>query len=937
MKILDKYCIATQKIYTTPTYADYDKAKDIYLKNLDAEYDKKSVKEKWAILIKTLQQALEEKHMPDALTKEKYKTSLNQFKEKRENASKSVFNLQIEQCVNYFEIFCFSYATTDDNYKLSDNEKIKMLQSIQESMAYCETGINGRFYTAVQDSQKSTDWMATELAKFRCATLRILHGNFDNYGTNGQDVHEYNALVTMANKKHLGIPVKEEVADIHAGMVNHAKLESFFEANYRKCYAKYEKDILTYLSNHCLTEMSEILEIDSKDWENGELSVNDISVKDIDKFISGHFPHTAKQLITETIISEDEAKWGSFKVKKKQDVEKVISSLIIEKLLHDQYCISIEDILINDQKYSDINLPAEVSLITINTMHKAFKDNNAQAIIAAIDKTPELLKEYPILALNHLETHSSILKPIPAHIKNHPEFIKESITVFNKILQSAINNDNEDALQNAISQIFDLIGTEHSYLQHLSTEVLNHKRVAEILVEKDGIILGYLSDALQNDTALKDQAVKQNPQAQYFIGDANANVVKILEQANSILTDYEKTWMELPPCETTSKMVALQYLLSMQAIKTLLDQEKFSHSAFIEHTKNISPDILLKIIERREKNNLKPLPFFDNKTAINNLAKFNQEIKDKINDEIWQKPYSEIKQQAYEEESYGIEKNHLEKNALNFITTNSCWFNGFKQYCSYNANYAKLYEILQSGAHAFYTLFVIATKLALCIALLYYGFPILTQIVDYYFDYLAFSCLILWLTTFFIENQILATIVYILWRLIFLDIDFMLTMILCIIVQTCYLFLSLFEVYKFFTTLSQIMINSWYSDINNKGSYIAETLEETCKNTILRLECIYEESAQEKASILKDLIEKINTDEEPLSFKDKLRKKYAITFNGSDYEISFSEVSAIRRKHLGHFSLDNSIFNISVLSFFGMTPKTTTTEVLAACESAKFM
>ena len=198
--------IQTNKFYTTPRYEDYHLAKKGHLQAIDPQYDTKQTGAKWPLVIGQLSASLNQQHMPDGVQVEAFQRALAKFKIKREGTSVSHFNLSLTQCVNYFEEFTFLYNTTDPLYKLTDAAKKDLLQSIHEAMDKCETGLNGRLYTALQAHQKESDWIQNELVKARCETLRILHNQ-----SGSQDVHAYNTLVQMANNADLGIPKKEEI------------------------------------------------------------------------------------------------------------------------------------------------------------------------------------------------------------------------------------------------------------------------------------------------------------------------------------------------------------------------------------------------------------------------------------------------------------------------------------------------------------------------------------------------------------------------------------------------------------------------------------------------------------------------------------------------------------------------------------------------------
>ncbi|HBI21620.1 MAG TPA: hypothetical protein DDY37_03385 [Legionella sp.] len=155
--------LPTHQFYVVPGYEDYHLTKQAHLLTLDPQYNTKSTHDKWSFLMARLTASLTNADdMPRSRDRARvsiadFQQTLNHFKTTREATSVSYFNLSLEQCVRYFEDFYFLYTTDDPRFKLMPVAKKALLQSIAEAMGTCETGINGRFYTALQDHQKEAD------------------------------------------------------------------------------------------------------------------------------------------------------------------------------------------------------------------------------------------------------------------------------------------------------------------------------------------------------------------------------------------------------------------------------------------------------------------------------------------------------------------------------------------------------------------------------------------------------------------------------------------------------------------------------------------------------------------------------------------------------------------------------------------------------------
>ena len=190
----EAFFFSAQEMYKLPSGEAYLAAKTAAILSRDPQYQTKNVKDKWAFLIAQFSGSLPvfaESDRPNQLTTEEVKSRLNAFKDKRNSTAVSLYNLSLEQCNNYFEDFLFLYTTEDPRFKLSNAAKKTLLSSIIRAMGVCETGINTEFYAALQEVQRDTDWVRSELSKARSECVRDLHKlyNTQNNITNSMNVH----------------------------------------------------------------------------------------------------------------------------------------------------------------------------------------------------------------------------------------------------------------------------------------------------------------------------------------------------------------------------------------------------------------------------------------------------------------------------------------------------------------------------------------------------------------------------------------------------------------------------------------------------------------------------------------------------------------------------------------------------------------------------
>lgn len=911
--------IQTNKYYITPTYEDYHLTKKAHLQAMDQQYDTKQTGEKWTLLMTNLANSLSQEHMPKDTQLKAFKTSLASFKTKRESTSNSHFNLSMIQCVNYFEEFNFLYNTTDPRYQLTDAAKKDLLKSISEAMGVCETGLNGRLYTALQAHQKESDWIQNELVKARCETLRMLHNQFGS-----EDVHVYNKLVQLANNAHLGIPKKEEILDIHAGMIDSAGLEVFFNKHYPALFATYEKQIEDSLTNHYLGELATTLGINSAEWAAGTITIPFEKTNDISGSIEAYFQNVPQDEILYALgeLSED---YTQYTLKSKQDVAKTIKRLVAQKLIIDQYVVSLDQIADDPTIHPNLRLKKGVVLDELIILHHALKLNDHQLIQDKLQRNPLILMNYPDLINSQIKSNPAILSNVPRWLRTDTRFVDSSMVILNQLLSEAISEKNEDVIRNLTSQILNLIQSEYGYLQQLSEPVLKHPIVAAMLVEKNGLLFGCLD---LNPTMQEHE---------YLFGayhDVQANGADILSaayfNARKLLPEAYKNEPGLgAPKSNTSYHQSMADFLRIKAFIALLTPGVLTHREFLAHVNDLNPSLLLKVIHYRKANNLPPLPFFENDKTCKDLETFNSEITTRLAPD-WSQNYLSIKRRACEQENFKFIRDPFAlKNAQTYLSKTDTWFTGFNQYHVYQSSNERLWERLMIMMHELSRVVIPIVKIGVSVAILYYVVPALTEILEMYVWPGILTSYSLWLLNLYLNSRLVSTVNEIIWRIIFLDWDLYFAAIGTIVYQSCLIIYSLVMALDGIFALLGLISNT-LSYFTNPNEYIAGTLEDTCENTVLRLEGMNEASAQAKGELLRGLLNLV-TDEmnsQPgLSLKELLDKKYPITYQGRTHELSFSEVASKRRAHVGEFKLDDQSDRMRFFS-----GRTTTEGLIAAVE-----
>jgi len=116
------------------------------------------------------------------------------------------------------------------------------------------------------------------------------------------------------------------------------------------------------------------------------------------------------------------------------------------------------------------------------------------------------------------------------------------------------------------------------------------------------------------------------------------------------------------------------------------------------------------------------------------------------------------------------------------------------------------------------------------------------------------------------------------------------------------------------------------------------TLENTCENILIRLDSIDAVSAQEKSEVLRTLLSRVKEDvraetrseaEAEPTFAGLLERKYSLFYHGEEHQVSFSEVSRMRRGYDDEFQLEETS---SIMRFF--SGRTTSEAMMATAEAA---
>ncbi|MDF1683932.1 MAG: hypothetical protein P1U36_04660 [Legionellaceae bacterium] len=847
--------LPTDKYYSAPEYDVYDLAKNKHLENLGEAYPALNTQEKWSVLMTTFTRALDNQELIE---------QLNTFKTQREEMPDSKNSLNLEQCVGYFEDFCFLYTTSESDYQLTPASKKMLLTAIKESIGECETGINSQFYTVLQAYKKDNDWIKDELSKTRCSIIRQLQTQYLSHQQqldNGHNVHTLNILITAAKQEQLGINTQEEISDVWEFLFNKRTINAFFQEHYPTLFRSYEQQSIDTLTNYYLDELAFRLDLenlenlDNTDWAAGELIIPLAKTVNIQKSIEGHFQGLNITGVVDSLGKESDDRIN-FILKTKQDVAHIIKHLVTEKLLIDQYCVRIDDVEENSDDLPDIRLQKGIKKDDLLAVYRAFEQQDQHVMHETLKQHVSILACYPELALSQLHKNPTLISAFPIELKNDTRFTDAAFSSLNKSLDEAVAQNHEQAINQLTTQLLNLIKYETGYLHDLPESVRTHHLIASRL--------------------------PQNLPANF-------------------------NWQK----------------------------ERIGIQAFMTHVHQLNPALLLEIIEQRKQAHLSPLPFFEHDRAIHDLKTYHDELNTELAPQ-WDQSYLSIRRRACNQEDLAYLINpHDKKNAATYLAQTNTWFTGFTQYHAYQTSFEKLWLELCLIAQA-------CSKLAWSILITYMAYwafvnitPMITLLIQPHFWLLIISSLVLLRTASAINSTSLAAVATTIFLVAWLHWAAWLVsgLIVAIAVRACAgnaypvaeaICAALSTSFHDIT----IMLSSLWVNANRNN-----TLENASENMLVRLDSIDKASAQEKSDVLRTLLSQVKadvSDETGHTFAELLKHKYRIFHHGDAHEVSFSDVSRMRRSSSDEFQLEETS---SCMGFF--SGRTSSEALMATAEAVE--
>lgn len=961
MKFENDIFLPSPKIYTEKNPAAFKEEARKHVLKLNPAYGNLNPRNKWEYLINAFGASINIDDLPDyiaknealnCLDKTEALSRLNKFKEKRiaaenddqraaaEGKERKKYNLTIEQSVNYFEQLFFIYNTDTPGHKLRPEKKQSLIRSLYEdTLPACETGINEQFNNLLQEHQTDNDWILNEMAKARYLTIHLMLANYNN---DNPDVHYMKYFIQLANEKQLAIPHEAEINDVYEFLVPTAEIISFFNNHYEFYFKKYESEISTIICNEFIKTFSDFYNIKAEDlWDTNSFVIstaphNDINLEpnfdDFRKMLTFHFDLEPNEIDALFGQEEDDvrasavphipyfeegkmgalsADFNSMTLVNKNAFTQIIHELSIKKLIKDDYFISIDKIAANPKENSPIILGSGITVEDLHALYKAIITKDLKKTSELSKKNPLLLIKYPELISLQIENNPKFITLLPPILRFNPEFVSNTLNDLIKAVSKVAPDDEKKKIE--LTQIIlDLVKSDYQYFENVPPSFFKDPTVTKLVIEKFGLVYDLLPESAKNN-ALLELAIKANPDARYYLTEAEDDNA-ILNDLNPILNQFKNffimydfdgfynfaDFLEMTPYQK------IQCLKQAQALAALLYEDKFSLMQLRSYLKDVSPRIVLNIIQIRKLMHKSPLPFFENLQQHQLLENFLNDVNEKCQPH-WKNGPLAIKKQAFGAlKAQGGEENQ-NKNALYFLSSSPNWFDAFCKNNEYNSSNERLQKTIKHGAQQFGALMIILLKIASLFLSSMILCGLLYSLSTYYFLPLLCICAAMQILGLFLNTPTFRSLNSI---LVFLLIPQVFTaLIFGLIIGNLATHLEKGPIFsdigKGFGAILFSVINLFSSGSELK--YLSESVHENCENAILRLEHIGTQSAQEKADILSMILEKaeeyIDEDDEN-GLKEALNIPFNFDYHGKEYFLSFNDVSAIHRSNNHYFELE---------------------------------
>jgi len=485
--------IPSQKIYQLTSLDEYNLELQTCIKGLAKNYEQQSVIKKWELLLDKFK-----------IISPENAEAFSKFQQARKNANTSLFNLNLNACLEYFQNFYFLYTTEDPRYKLSDAQKKLLLEAINDAMTTCETGINTRFELVLQQFRTDLDWVRNTLSKTRYLFLLRIQ---DAYNTeksirNSLRVHVLKVMHDLAIELNLGITVEHQINDAHEHAIDKTEIQKYFKQHYPKIFVNdYEEKIIEILSQDLLFQLQEQF---CPNWATSIISIPMDRMDELRSFVNNRIALDGINILENIGNLSDDAQ--IFLMKSKDKVYDILYDLIKQKLVAEKFFIPFTEIRSdNPEAIKSLHLREGVTcalILNLNESFQNFSEENKDILNTLLQNNYDVILQYPGLLLTHISRHPGLLSIVPQSLQDNKLFLDECFKALNEGLYLATKENNEVLIKQFIERIDYIIENHSEYLTKLSQASLANIYIAATLIKRDWNLFKLLPDELKTKSLL---------------------------------------------------------------------------------------------------------------------------------------------------------------------------------------------------------------------------------------------------------------------------------------------------------------------------------------------------------------------------------------------------------------------------------------------------
>ncbi len=962
--------LPTNKLYKTMSLTEYNQALAPYVAGLASGYIDKSIPERWDIVMMRMKRLAP--HMSD---------KLETFRRSRKGTNASLFNLSLADCLDYFENYAFLYETEDERFRLSEHQRAKLLEGIDDAMGTCETGINTRFELVLQQFRTDLNWVTNILAKYRYQLIIGLQDAYNNQ-FDIEDVlktHTLKRMMHLASKPY-GIAIEHSIMDAFAHLTDRSNIADYFQQNAPKIFRNdYQEQVVEILAQDLLLKIKALYCPEECDWAKTELVINQADVYEFKKFVVENRldlpPNTIYRLGTldeaDDDIESERVPTYNFHVKKQGEMLEVLRYLIQQKLYREHYFVSFADLTReNSSLLGELGLRSSKvnELVELREAFDAAVPHPAKLRLL-LQQNARIILQYPELLVRMIEIHPGMIKYIPRMLTNNLGFIQKIMNPLIGLMKAKRNEQDNRHYLEFLRCITSFLRRPEITVKFVKDDLFIDPSFSLHLMQQNGLLFSSLPENMKQQEDIIEAAVRQNPFALLMIPEHLQPLYETLALQHPIFKElnwthnfkgavefiYREQYLLLsrsfpqefpdPDSETFQNLFnqpqLLSYAMEEVAAFTQLTAEtvNLSLAKMSKMTHFLSPKQLMAIMEFRELYGVPRLPYCNQKMLNNFLSSieasglnFNTDDTDLLRMEASQRLLVNPNEDIYEDSVIGclaktdnwfLAMVHYQNSTTGaFKTKRQAWLQFKKMLAELSdALFSMLKLVL--GTFFLFELYISIDLLATS---------------------LLFSTLGIWLggifvigllTPFFLSqydahNPTLYTGLFafgVLSYLILLPLPTVLG-VLAYFAITELMTIAESSLAFFLSTLS--FLGRSLQTLFSRHDYVLQQtsdLHVNCENSITRLELMENTSAQEKAELMSDVLTQVDEDLSPLQTKGEgqrnrelaqgLLKPYKVEFSGKPHFFSFYQAAALERSNSQ--PLDVDLKDIGCFRFFRTT------------------